>query len=157
MLQSTNKASADQNNKEDKNWRKDSARTTNKSTLGEAMGRRGGGKEEEQRVEEEAGGHTMWGCGRCRFRCRPAEGRGLVGWKGSAVGRLVDALFCSVAGCLLALGTAVDSDGAPFFPFPALFRCVIDCFVAVDSDVAPFFPPHCRPPWPMKFRASGGL
>jgi len=116
MLQSTNKASADQNNKEDKNWRKDSARTTNKSTLGEAMGRRGGGKEEEQRVEEEAGGHTMWGCGRCRFRCRPAEGRGLVGWKGSAVGRLVGALFCSVAGCLLALGTTVDSDGGLSFP-----------------------------------------
>ena len=90
MLQSTNKASADQNNKEDKNWRKDSARTTNKSTLGEAMRRRGGGKEEEQRVEEEAGGHTMWGCGLCR--CRPAEGRGPWGVErvsSGAVGRRV--------------------------------------------------------------------
>jgi len=41
---------------------------------------------------------------------------GLGGWKGSAVGRLVGALFCSVAGCLLALGTAVDSDGGLSFP-----------------------------------------
>jgi len=46
---------------------------------------------------------------------RQAEGRELGGWKGSAVGRLIGALFCSVAACLLALGTAVDSDGALFF------------------------------------------
>ena len=68
------------------------ATTSNKTTLGEAIGRRGGGgKEEEEPVEEEAGGHTMWGCGRCRCRCRPAEGRGpwgvervssgAVGWR----------------------------------------------------------------------------
>lgn len=91
--------------------------TTNKTTLGEALGWRGGGKNEEQRgmeEEEEAGGHTM---GDGRFRCRPAEGReACEGWKGSAVGRLVGALFCSVAACLLALGTAVDSDGDLFFP-----------------------------------------
>ena len=46
---------------------------------------------------------------------RQAEGKGsLEGWKGSAVGRLIGALFCSIAACLLALGTAVDSDGALF-------------------------------------------
>lgn len=98
------------------NWRKkDSATTPKKTTLGEALGWRGGGEEQQQQQqrveEEEAGGHTM-GVARCL--CRPAEGRELAGWKGSAVGRLVGALFCSVAACLLALGTAVDSDGELF-------------------------------------------
>lgn len=98
------------------NWRKkDSATTPKKTTLGEALGWRGGGEEQQQQQqrveEEEAGGHTM-GVARCL--CRPAEGRELAEWKGSAVGRLVGALFCSVAACLLALGTAVDSDGELF-------------------------------------------
>jgi len=79
----------------------------------------GGGKEEEQRVEEEAGGHTMWGVSVWPLPLPlPARRKAgtLGGWKGSAVGRLVGALFCSVAGCLLALGTAVDNDGAVFLP-----------------------------------------
>ena len=123
----------------------------------------GGGKEEEQRVEEEAGGHTMWGVSVWPLPLPlPARRKAgtLGGWKGSAVGRLVGALFCSVAGCLLALGTAVDSDGGLSSPPHCSGASLTDgapCFVAVDSDVAPFFPPHCRPPWPMKFRASGGL
>lgn len=87
------------------------------------MGRRRGGKEEEERVEEEeAGGHTMWGVAAAAAAAGRRKAGTLEGWKGSAVGRAVGALFCSVAGCLLALGTAVDSDGALFFPRTAPVR-----------------------------------
>ena len=96
MVQSTQETIGtigDQNNQEDKNWRTDSATTTNKTTLGEAIGRRrwqGGGAARR--------GGSGWpyhvGCERVAAAAAaagPAEGRdlggvervssGAVGWR----------------------------------------------------------------------------
>jgi hypothetical protein len=53
------------------------------------------------------------------------------------VGQLIGALFCSVAACLLALGTAVDSDGALFF------RCT--CIASGASSIVAAAPDILRP------------